>query len=229
MNLQEHYDEMRALAVQKLERGEVDADQLIDSAQDGRRGITLLTRPPAHITEMIEGIMADFRRDEPDQYYYPAADIHLTVMSIITCYNGFTLDLIDPEAYTSAVHMIAQDSSPFKVRFSGLTASPGGIIIQGFPLDDGLRNLREKTRKLFRESGLQQSIDQRYSIQTAHSTVIRFRTALSNNSRLLQQIEKYRRYFIGEFEASTLELVYNDWYQRTANTVLLEKYILANK
>lgn len=229
MHLQEHYDEMRAIAVQKLKRGEVDTDKLIDSAQDGRRGITLLTRPPAHITEIIAGIMADFQRDDPDQYYYPAADIHLTVISIITCYNGFTLDLIDPEEYTSVMHKIAQDSSPFKVRFSGLTASPGGIIIQGFSLDDGLQNLREKTRKLFRESGLQQSIDQRYSIQTVHSTVIRFRNNLSSTTSLLQHIAKYRQYFIGEFEANTVELVYNDWYQRTANTMLLEKYILANK
>lgn len=227
MDLQEYYDEMRAKAVSQLARGEADLDHLIGSALDTRRGITLLARPPARITKIIVEIMADFQRDEPDQYYYPAADTHLTILSIISCYAGFTLDLINSEEYTSMVRTIVQDIRPFNIRFSGLTASPGGIIVQGFPQDDGLRNLREKIRQLFRTSGLQQSIDQRYSIQTAHSTVIRFRSILLDTNHLLKKIEKYRHYFIGSFEVDAVELVYNDWYQRTANTVLLEKYSLS--
>lgn len=226
MNLQEHYDEMRATAVSKFARGEAEPDFLIDSPYDTRRGITLLARPPAHITAIIERIMADFRQSEPDQYYQPAGDIHLTIMSIITCYPGFALHVIDPSDYVSAVEAIVRGIRPFSVEYSGLTAFPGGVIVQGFPQSSGLQLLRKEIRHHFRNSSLQQSIDQRYSIQTAHATVIRFRNPVLNPARLLKMLEKYRQYFIGSFEVSEVALVYNDWYQRAANTVLLGKFTL---
>ncbi len=228
MNLHAHYDEMRAAALRQLGRGEAELDALIDSPHDERRGITLLARPPARITEIIAAMLADFQRAEPNQYYYPAAEIHLTILSIISCYNKFTLDLINSEEYIGLVNNITRRASPFKIRYEGLTASPGGIIVQGFPEDDGLENLREQVRKAFRASGLQQSIDHRYSIQTAHSTVIRFRKPIANTALLLQNIEKYRERLFGSFEVDEVELVYNDWYQRTANTIVLEKYKLSD-
>ena len=224
MNLQKHYNSMRAAAFCRLTQGKADLDTLINSAQDTRRGITLLTRPPAPITAAIETVMADFQRAEPDQHYYPAADIHLTLLSIISCYSGFALEMIEPADYRQAVHTILQDVRPFKISFSGLTASPGAIIVQGFPQDEGLKKLRDKARSFFQQSELQQSIDQRYSIQTAHSTVVRFTKEPLSADVLVSTIKKYQDYDFGEFEVDTVELVYNDWYQRAANTVLLEKY-----
>lgn len=228
MNLQAHYDTMRETAFRKLVRGEAELDALLDSAHDTRRGITLVARPPAHIKAIIEDILADFQQLEPSQYYYPASDIHLTILSIISCYQGFTLDVIDPEAYKQAVNTILQHTPPFRIRFAGLTASPGGIIVQGFPEDDGLNNLRNQVRRYFQASGLQQSIDQRYSIQTAHSTVVRFRNELTDPARLLKAIERFEHHNIGSFEVDALELVYNDWYQRQENTILLGTYPLAS-
>jgi 2'-5' RNA ligase len=226
MNLTAHYDAMRQAAVRKLARGEAELDSLIDSRHDSRRGITLLARPPALITARIEQMLLDFRRAEPAQYYYPASDIHVTILSIISCYEGFTLDLIAPTAYRNAVRSILQSSAPFTISYAGLTASAGSLIVQGFPVGDGLEKLRAATRSFFRSSGLQQSIDQRYSIQTAHSTVMRFRGPLQNPARLLEKLAQYQSYFIGSFEIDTVELVYNDWYQRARNTVLLEKFPL---
>jgi 2'-5' RNA ligase len=228
MDLQAHYDTMRKTAFGKLAHGEADLDTLLDSEHDTRRGITLLARPPACITSVIEALLADFQQLEPDQYYYPTSDIHLTILSIISCYQGFTLDVINPEGYRQAISTILQHISPFRIRFTGLTASPGGIIVQGFPEDAGLQHLREQVRRCFQASNLQQSIDQRYSIQTAHSTVVRFRKKLVDPARLLQAIERYEHFIIGSFEVDTLELVYNDWYQRQENTILLETYPLAS-
>lgn len=226
MNLAEHYDAMRQAALQKIAHGEAETDALIDAELDARRGITLLARPPATITGAVEAMLADFRLSEPDQYYYPASDIHITILSIISCYSGFTLDLITPQAYQTAVRTILQSVPPFSITFSGLTASPGGIMLQGFPQDNALENLRTATRQYFQKSGLQQSIDQRYSIQTAHSTVVRFRHKLRNPSALLDKIKQYQHHFIGKYEVNAIELVLNDWYQRAENTVLLEQYNL---
>ena len=217
---------MRETAFRKLGQGEAELDALLDAAQDDRRGITLLARPPGHITKNIEAILADFQLLEPGQYYYPPTDIHLTILSIISCYSGFTLDVIDPQAYCNAVGTIVQRTRSFPIKFAGLTASPGGIMVQGFPQGNGLQTLRNELRKFFQASGLPQSIDQRYSIQTAHSTVIRFREPLRDAAILLETLAKYQHYFIGTFTVDTLELVYNDWYQRQATTQLLARYSL---
>ncbi|OGX91197.1 2'-5' RNA ligase family protein [Hymenobacter coccineus] len=227
MDLQAYYDAMRATAIQRLTQGQAALDPLIDSPDDDRRGLTLLARPPARITAALAAIMDDFRRTEPHQYYYPAADVHLTVLSIISCYRGFELPMVDAAAYRATVREIVGPVRPFGVTLSGLTASPGGIIVQGTPTGPGLAELRDRTRAYFQHSPLQQSIDQRYSIQTAHSTVIRFRANLLDTKTLLTKIEKYQHHFIGTFEVDEVELVFNDWYQRAANTVLLEKYTLA--
>lgn len=226
MSLQAHYDTMRETALHRLAQGDADLDALIDAADDSRRGVTLLARPAAPVISAIEGVLADFRLSEPDQYYYPAADIHLTILSIISCYRGFGLEMIDPDEYRAAVRNIVQCFRPFTIAFTGLTASPGGIMVQGLPQDDTLTRLRDELRQFFRSSGLQQSIDQRYNIQTAHSTVLRFRAKLRNPGALVEKIRRYERHLFGSFEVNMLELVCNDWYQRVRSTVLLERYRL---
>jgi 2'-5' RNA ligase len=226
MDLQQHYDAMRTEAFRQLAQGQAELDLQIESEDDTRRGITLLARPPAAIRMRLEELLADFRSVEPDQYFYPASDMHLTILSIISCYSNFTLELIEPAAYREAVRYILEQVRPFTISFTGLTASVGGIMVQGFPQDTGLQQLRQKLRDYFRSSSLQQSIDQRYSIQTAHSTIMRFKSPLQNTAALLAKISAHQQEFIGSFAVDTVELVYNDWYQRAANTVLLEAYTL---
>lgn len=226
LNLQAHYDAMRQAAIQRLARGDAELDPLIDCEMNPRMGITLLARPAAPVTAAIEAVLADFRQAEPAQYYYPASDIHLTVLSIISCYSGFKLTDITPVDYQEAVQNILRYVRPFTITFTGLTASPGSIMVQGFPENDTLNDLRAELRAFFRASGLQQSIDQRYSIQTAHSTVLRFRSKLRNGPALLKKLAQYQHHSFGSFEVNSLELVHNDWYQRAANTVLLAQYAL---
>jgi 2'-5' RNA ligase len=224
MDLAAHYDAMRTAALGQLAQGEAELDPLIDSPHDTRRGLTLLTRPPAAITAAMEEVVTEFQAVDPAQYYYPTPDIHLTLLSIISCYSGFTLATVDPARYQLAVQAILADCRPFTLTYTGLTASPGGIMVQGFPQDTGLQNLRNATRAFFQNTDLPQSIDRRYVLQTAHSTVIRFRKPLASPARLLATIRRYQQHFFGSFEVNTAELVFNDWYQRAANTQLLQRY-----
>ncbi|PJJ48100.1 2'-5' RNA ligase family protein [Hymenobacter chitinivorans] len=228
MDLPAYYDEMHQAALPLLARGAVVPDPLLQAPeQDQRRGLTLLTRPPAPILAALTGLLADFERLEPAQYYYPATDIHLTILSIISCYPGFTLDQVDPAAYQAAGQAVVAGVGPFRVEYRGLAATPGGIIVRGFPRGPGLEELRHNVRQHFRHSALPQSIDQRYSIQTAHSTLIRFRAPLQHPAALARLVEHYQEHVIGSFEVHTVELVYNDWYQRAANTIRLAEYALS--
>ena len=226
MDLIQHYDAMRRAAFAQLQQHGPSVDPLIESARDTRRGITLLARPAEGILTRIAAVLADFYPSEPNQYYYPVSDIHLTVLSIISCYPGFALDDVQVAAYQDAARTIARQAVPFAIRFAGLTASPGGVMVQGVPQGEGLEQLREEARKVFRQSGLQHSMDLRYALQTAHATVIRFKSGLVNTAAFIKRVEQYKGLDFGVFTVDAVELVYNDWYQRAANTISLGKYLL---
>jgi 2'-5' RNA ligase len=230
MALQHHYDTMRQLASHQLVHGQAELDPwLIQATLDERRGLTLRARPPAHIIARIQELVAAFQQVEPDQYYYPGPEIHLTISSLISAYPGFTLQQIAPLAYQQVVrHSLAQ-SRPFALTYSGVTASPGAILLQGFPQGDTLQQLRTKLKRCVEQAGLSHSIDARYALQTAHATLVRFRAPLRQPAQIVNLIQAYQQTFIGSFEVDTLELVYTDWYHRAAHTVVLETYSLDPK
>lgn len=217
MNLAEHYNKLYNDSITKILNGDYEIDHLIDSDTDQRFGITLVIRPNEATNNHIQQFLTEAKAIEPDQYYYQNADIHITLMSIISCYEGFDLSNINVEDYVKLIQQVLAKHKSFNIQFKGLTASPSCILIQGF-LTETLNGIREDLRTAFKNSDLKQSIDQRYAIQTAHSTVIRFRSELKNKEALIDLIEKYRDYDFGTFEIKQVELVYNDWYQR-------EKYV----
>ncbi len=209
-----------------LEEGKVEWDPLIDAPSDERYGITLLARPNQAVKENIQAFLSEIKSIMPEQYYYPDSDVHLTVMSIISCYEGFQLEQIEPEAYQAVINACLDGIHPFRIFFRGITASPSCILIQGFPENDALHLLRNRLRQEFQASSLEHSIDKRYAIQTAHSTVLRFRTPEVPHQSLTPLLKAYRHTDFGMTEVDQLELVFNDWFQRWEKVQLLSRFNL---
>ena len=92
--------------------------------------------------------------------------------------------------------------------------------------DDTLHDMRNQLRINFKNSGLQQTIDARYSIRTAHATVVRFRKRFTRKDDFIEVLENYRNFAFGQFTVDTVELVYNDWYQRSKNVKTLCRFKL---
>lgn len=226
MNLQEHYNQLYTTSAKVILEEKYKIDDQINDASDSRFGITLLIRPNDEVKAQIQLFLNELRAIDSKQYYYTNSDIHITVMSIISCYEGFTLDKIRIEEYIEIIQKSLLDVDKIKINFNGVTASPSAIMIQGFPSDLSLNNLRDKLRENFKKSTLQQSIDSRYAIATAHATVLRFQEKLENSEKLMAVVEKFRDYNFGEFKVDKLELVYNDWYQRENNTIDLADFYL---
>lgn len=226
MNLTEHYNQLYQDSIAKIAHGNYEIDHLIDSDADQRFGITLVIRPDAATKGKIQQFVNKAKAIEPDQYFYQNPDIHITLMSIIYCYDGFNLKNINVQDYINIIDEVLSRYKKFKIQFSGLTASPSCILIQGF-LTNTLNKIRDDLRTAFKNSDLQQSIDKRYAIQTAHSTVIRFRSELKNKEALIDLVEKYRNFDFGTFEVKQVELVYNDWYQRETHVKKLHIFSLA--
>ncbi|MGJ8742941.1 2'-5' RNA ligase family protein [Polaribacter sp.] len=214
MNLENHYKNLYKESVRKISSDNYEIDNLIESENDNRFGITLLVRPPIEIKERIQKYIQEIKKIEPNQYYYPNSDIHITVMSIISCYDGFDINTIDLAKYIELIEKCLVAKKDINITLRGITASTSGIMVQGFVKNNELNSIRDVLRKEFKNSNLKQSLDKRYAIQTAHSTIIRFKTALTQKENFLQALDKTIDYNFGHFKVNKFELVYNDWYQR---------------
>lgn len=224
MNLKKHYNDLYNNAVDKITNNNYTIDYQIDSTYDNRLGITVLIRPSLEIKNTIQGFIDELKKNNPSQYYYLNSDIHITVLSLISCHEGFDLNTISIQEYIKIIRKSIEDIHDFEIHFQGITASSSAVMIQGFTNNDSLNKLRNKLRINFKNSSLQQSIDTRYTIQTAHSTVMRFREKIINKQALLETLKKYRSFDFGKFKVKNIELVYNDWYQRERSTQQLHSF-----
>lgn len=226
MNLTEHYNQLYKSSSEAILNENYNLDFKINDVSDSRFGITLLLRPSEKIKTEIQFFLKELKSAEPFQYYYPDSDIHITVMSIISCYEGFSLEKINVEDYVKVIKKSMEDLGEIKIDFRGVTASNSAVMIQGFPSDETLNILRNKLRENFRNSTLERSIDSRYPIAAAHSTVMRFTQKIQNPEKLIQVTDQFRDYNFGGFKAEKLELVFNDWYLRVKNTNILYNFVL---
>lgn len=216
MDLESHYSMLWEASLSKFRQGEFEYDTMIDDPTDNRMGLTLLLRPDAVTIDKIKNFLWSLEALEPHQYYYPDTDIHITVLSIISCYAGFQLHQINVADYVALIQEALHGISSFEIMLRGITASSACILLQGFPESGVLDKLRNALREKMSKSDLQQSLDERYLLKTAHSTVVRFKSPLKNGPLFISELSKFRDYPFGNFEVKKLELVYGDWYQKNS-------------
>lgn len=226
VDLHTHYEKMYLDARDKIAAERYTLDELIDSRTDKRFGLTLVARPLKPVLDEIFSFQEAAKLLEPEQYFYPAEDVHLTVLSVVSCFDGFSLDGITVNHYVDVIHKCTAHSGAFNIDFTGITASPGAVMLRGIPAGDALNGLRDVLRKEFKSSGLFHTIDKRYTIFTAHSTVLRFRKPLRDIQKFLLLLEKFRNHSFGAFHVAQADLVFNDWYQRTGAGKLLHSFHL---
>jgi len=224
MELKEHYDKLWKESVAGFKKGQFQVDPLLDSNLDGRRGMSLVIRPPKEIYDNVSVMMEELRKIAPEQYYYPFSDMHITIMPIVSCFEGFKTENIDLDKYVERINNSITKIS--KITYSGLTASSACIMLCGYSENNVLNELRNRLRNDFESANLAHSMDQRYRMVTAHSTIVRFKSNFKYLDRFLSAVERYISNDFGSFEVDTFELVYNDWYQKQANRKLLHTFHL---
>ncbi|MEO9965095.1 MAG: 2'-5' RNA ligase family protein [Reichenbachiella sp.] len=205
------YNDLWKAAQHQFSQGTHSIDPYLDTKEDLRRGVTLLARPDDNIITRIQDFQDRLRELEPNQYYYPAPDVHLTVLSIISCHKGFLPNKFDASGHIELIQSCLSD--PIEVMLRGVTASPSGVLVQGFSDKNELNSLRDRLRTAFRSSHLENTIDKRYKINTAHLTVMRFRKPMTNPQKVLNLLNIMRGDSFGKMKIHDLHLVSNDWYQ----------------
>jgi 2'-5' RNA ligase len=224
------YDGMWRNTLPRIKSDKYEIDNLINHPKDTRRGMSVLSYLSDEIGVAINELLDELKRIEPEQYYYPTNELHLTVLTIITCFEDFKLSDINIKAYSDAFQQAVEDIGPFKIRYSGITASPSCILVQGFPDNDQLSILRDKLRSSFKRANLHTTTDLRYEITTAHTTVVRFKSPLRNRDAFIELLSKYRDVDFGTLEVDRLYFVFNNWYQQLSVTnKLSSKELIAVK
>ncbi len=223
MNLAQHYDELYRASLPQIRRNNFTVDHFIDDPSDTRLGLTLLLRLAPSLVQEVQHFLDQLRAIDANQYYYHEHNLHLTILSIISCYAGFDPQRIDFHEYVQTIQPCLERCSPFKINFRGLSCSPSAILLQGFPENEELTTLRDCLRSTFRRSSLESSIDKRYTLSTAHVTLVRFKQPVQQLSTYLELIEHYRSAVFGTASIGQVELVINDWYHQPQKVRLIKK------
>ena len=211
--LDNHYDSILTANREKILAGGV-GDVLLERAlTDSRMSLVVLIRIPLNVAEKINSCIDDLKGIEPNLYYYPVKDFHITVMDVLKGEEGRRIPQNITE-YIRCIEECSKEISPFKIRFDGLTASDNAILVRGY-YDDQLMVFRQKLRDMLKQRGL--SLEERYKTISSHATIARLHSKYQNPERLLDYIEKPRSF--GTMTVSSMEISFHNWYD-TSKEVL---------
>lgn len=223
----EIYEQLWVKTGPLLRAGQLRIDPCLrDRTDDNRRCVTLVARPNAKVSHKVENFLRNAASICPRQHFYQPQELHLTVMAIISG-SEFWRDQMDRLPVGRAIlDGVLKDCGAFRVAFRGATISPDAVMIQGFPADAGLSQLRDELRAAFRRHGLGGNLDRRYKTTTAHLTVMRFSEPEADWERLHDFLQAHRETDFGETRVQSLQLLWGDWYASADVVRVLREYRL---
>ena len=210
-----------------LKSGDMRIDPYLrNRVADNRRGVTLVARPDPGVLENVEALLRRIAGLYPRQHFYKPAELHMTVMAIIPGTEFWESEKEHLPACCSIVDEVLKDARTFTVDFRGVTVSPDAVMIQGFPADNNLLELRNRLRKAFKKAGLVQNLDRRYKTVTAHLTGMRFSQPEADWERLFDLLREHREKNFGRTHFQSLELIWSNWYASADLVCTLRDYPL---
>jgi 2'-5' RNA ligase len=220
------YDRLWTEAQEHFAAGRVKTDpHLLDRANDTRRGISLIIRPTSAMIVRLGTVIDELNAIVPGQHVYRPDELHVTLLSLISAAAGFDLDAVPLDRYRAALGNLFTQVQPFTIRFTGVTASPDTVFVRG--QSDALNALRDRLRDDLTRAGLGDSLDRRYRIVTAHSTVLRFQTQPEHLPELVRYLTAQRSREIGAFAVETVDFTFNDWYMSHDVVRVMKTYRLS--
>jgi 2'-5' RNA ligase len=163
----------------------------------------------------------------PGQYFYRPDELHVTVLAVIPGSEEWRGKIQNLPAIHAVIGKVLKRHRPFAIFFRGVTASPGAVMIQGFPQNEALAEIRDELRHTFRRNLLGGDIDRRYKINTAHVTLMRFRHAQADWKALVALLKANRQTDFGKTIARKLQLLWGDWYASARSVRTFQEYPLA--
>jgi len=142
---------------------------------DMRCGVNIICRPTIDVVQCILSIQEYLRVFEPDQYYYPPSDLHLTLVEI--CHSRTPEDVLRIAGVVGPeISRIAALASLPKVDSPMLIFDSHAVALNFLPTDDALQNARQSILEELMNIGI--SVDSRHGTKSAHVTLMRYITPL---------------------------------------------------
>ncbi len=219
--LETHYCNIYKQNRSKLLQGGVGDVFLVSPETDARMSLALLIRIDESISGRIYESLEKIEAVEPNLYFYPKEDFHITVMDILKGIpNRAIPDNI--EAYIQCIKECTDTIEPFHIEFRGMTASDNAVLVKGY-YEYGLEKLRRLLRKIFAEKHL--LLEERYETFSSHITVVRIPDKLTNPDKFITCIQTDDNF--GTMKVDSFEFVFHNWYD-SQKTVLSRFNLLAN-
>lgn len=160
-----------AIRASGIEVDELLAKEVASPGTDQRFGVNIITRPsPAVITE-IKRLQNHLHALEPDQYYYPAQDLHATILEIAFCIPmPEVIQLVERINQSLPTLMQGLPSPVLEVVCLGF--DPKGCALSFVPRDTALQELRAELKSRLESLGLQ--LMSRYLLTAAHVSLFRY-------------------------------------------------------
>ncbi len=211
--LKDHYDAILANNREKIMSGGCGDAFIENVSSDNRMALVVLIRISPETSDRINTCIAGLKEIEPDLYFYPAGDLHITVMDILKGEEGRRIPQ-NIEDYIQCIEECSRPISPFDITFDGLTASDNAVMVRGY-YDDELMIFRQNLREMFKKRGL--LLEERYETVSSHITIARLHDRYRDPERLLNYIEKPRLF--GTMTVSEMELSFHNWYDTRKETI----------
>lgn len=225
--LQRHYQDIENQGKASIiHKNEFIDDKLHYISADHRFGMSLVISFDEEIKNVVKNIHQKLQTIDPYQYYYPLSDIHLTILTVSQMQEHF----IPSRDQINRLDQVFQETilpfRSFKIYFKGITISNGAVIMKGF-YDHYLHLLRENIQNGLIKEGF--PICSAHSINTAHSTIVRFNNKLRHRNDYINKVSSLSDHYIGGHYIKNIEFVYHNWYNTSNRKVEIKRYSLLSK
>jgi 2'-5' RNA ligase len=222
------YADMWRKSLHYFEEGRYEIDPIINDPNDMRRGLTLRAKLSPEILGEVEEYTKALKAFIPNQYFTPRSDLHLTVLTVVSCHSGFHHNPAMDDIYCEVISECMKDIPPPRITFRGLTASPSCLLLRGYPENNSLNELRDRLRVGLKKSGLPNSVDVRYFLKTAHATIMRFVVQNNAITEFTRFVKGSQKHTFGSQTIDQVEFVANDWCHKKTNTKVIRIFELNN-
>jgi hypothetical protein len=215
------YDSIFQTHFKELENNRIKTDHfLVPNTIDNRRGVSLII-PISLDTSAYSDLVKEYCEIEPNQYYYPNTDLHITIFTFLSARDTYKNNNEINRQFMNISENVLGSIHTCSVLLNGITFSTEAGFINGYD-NNVLIGIRDSIREEMNKNGLK--IDERYKSETAHITFTRFVNPLADNKRLVKKILIDKKREIGEIRINKIELVEHDWYNKLINKKVLETF-----
>ncbi len=211
--LDNHYTNILKSNTDKIMSGGVGDTLLYDAKNDARMSLVVLIRMTSNITNNIVRHMENLKLLEPDLYYYPHEDFHITVMDILKGELGRTVP-VNIDEYINIIAKCAEEISAFEILFDGMTASDNVALVKGY-YEEPLEVFRMMLRNKLKQQGL--PLEERYETFSSHISVARILNKLRNPNEYIDFIG--RDCTFGVMKVKSFEICFHNWYDSQKNCI----------